>query len=88
MRSQGMPRLLATASSSASSVNGRGIVERGRDVADGNAVEADLHVLDRVHGHAAGAEDLGRHLVGVVAAIDRVARDQRDGACRRAPGWP
>ena len=57
----------------------RGIVERGRDVADRNAVEADLHVLDRVHGHAAGAEDLGRHLVGVVAAVDRVAGDQRDG---------
>ena len=32
-----------------------------------------------VHGHAAGAEDLGRHVVDVVAAVDRVAGDQRDG---------
>ena len=48
----------------------------------GTSASADVHVFDAVDDHAAGAEQLGRHFVGVVAAIDRVARDQRQ--CGRA----
>ena len=80
MRSQGMPRRFGHGQLQGQQREGGGIVERGRDVADGNAVEAHLHVLDRVHRRPAGAEHLRRHLVGVVAAVDRVAGDERDGA--------
>ena len=50
--------------------------------------QRDIHVFDAVDDHAARAEQLGRHFIGVVAAIDRVARNQRQRGARRAPGFP
>ena len=79
MRVQAMPRRLATASSSASSVNGEGSLSAVEISPMGMPSRQTVHVLDRIHRHAAGAEDLDRHLVDVVAAIDRVAGDQRHG---------
>ena len=74
-----MPRRFATASSSASSVKGEGSLSAVEMSPIGMPSRQIVMSSTRVHGHAAGAEDLGRHAVGVVAAIDRVARDQRDG---------
>ena len=61
----------------ASSVNGDGSFI-AQDVArEVDAVEARVHVVGAVDDDAAGAEELGVHLVHVVAAEHRVARDQR-----------
>jgi hypothetical protein len=46
------------------------------------ATQARVHVVDGIHDDAAGPEELGVHLVHVVAAIHRVARDERH---RRGP---
>ena len=61
----------------ASSVNGDGsfIAHDVRDEVD--AVEALVHVVGGVDDDAAGAEELGVHLVHVVAAEHGVARNQR-----------
>ena len=56
----------------------RRVVHRARDLADVDAFEAAVHVVGVVDDDAAGAEQLGLDRVHVVAAVDRVARDQRD----------
>ena len=55
----------------------RGIVHRARGLPEVDAGEAGVHVLDGVDDHAAGAEELRVHLVHVVAAVHRVARNER-----------
>ena len=74
-----MPRRFATANSRASSVNGEGSLSAVEMSPIGMPSRQIVMSSTDVHGDAAGAEDFGRHAVGVVAAIDRVARDQRDG---------
>ena len=57
----------------------RRVVHRARHRGEVHAREAGVHVLDRVDDHTAGAEELRVHFVHVVAAVHRVARDQRHG---------
>ena len=60
-------------------MNGRRIVHRaGRRGGEVHAARGAVHVRRAVDDHAAGAEQLCVHLVHVVAAEHRVARDQRD----------
>ena len=61
----------------ASSVNGDGSFIAQDIEMQVDAREAGVHVLDRVDDDAAGAQELGVHFVHVVAAVHRVARDQR-----------
>ena len=79
MRCQGMPRRLATASSSASSVKGDGSLRAvemspigmpSRQIVMSSTVFTVTPQVPRISGGT---------LVGVVAAVDRVAGDQRDG---------
>ena len=75
---QSMPRRSAATSMKASSVNGDGSFIAHEISADVDAFEAAVHVVGVVDDDAAGAEQLGLDRVHVVAAVDRVARDQRD----------
>ena len=75
---QSTPRRSAVTSMKASRVNGDGSLSAQEIAVQVDAFEAAVHVVGVVHDHAAGAEQLGLDRVHVVAAIDRVARDQRD----------
>ena len=70
----------------ASRVKGDGSFS-AQEIAEVDAFEAAVHVLGVVDDDAAGAEQLGLDRIHVVAAVDRVAGDQRDRG-RAAPMMP
>ena len=74
----GMFLRFATHNTNASSVNGVGSFIAVEMRLDGNAVEAFVHVFDRVDHRAAGAEQRQRHLVAVHATKTGVAGQQAD----------